>query len=211
MTRPRPINSSCVSAFLILITFPVHGQSGGERTLAAFLAGKTATYSSLHEPKSLGLEFSLQYPTSWVIKPGNRPHILAKIIAPQDEVITIIQVRAADVPFTEKDLDETFTVEGLKNMMEEGASYVTCDPSMRIEGLRAGYLEYTKTGKRVDLNLYMHTGTFVTCYKKYMIMVMFVIGNTDRSENATIDRRYAEYKGLFKAIFNSLVIQSIYR
>lgn len=198
---------------LILVVcyiLPSIAQTQEQVSLKEFLAGSTTKYYSKGEGKAYGLKINLKYPASWTSKEGERPHIVKKFEQPNGNVLGMLFINKGDAIFTESEIAEVMTTDGLKSIIPDYATYVSSNPNLKIEGLKAGSIEYTATNKRVDLTIYTHNLSYIFVYKQYLIMIQFYVSGTSDESNEQIDARYNEIKPLFPLIFNSIVIENLW-
>ena len=58
--------------------------------------------------------------------------------------------------------------------------------------------------------MYHHTIAYQFIYDKYFVQVQFGVLNEIGESNASVDKKFKEYKLLFYQMFNSIVIDNVW-
>jgi hypothetical protein len=188
----------------------VYSQTEETKSLNEYNSGKTEKYSSNGLGKSQGLKIHYKYPRSWKSIEGERPHVIRKFAQSDNYVLSILLVNKIEEEFTSQELNEFFTTEGLKTILPNGASYISSNPNLKIEGLKAGSIEFTNSATRMNRYFYSHNLNYVFIYKKYFVLVQFMVVNKPNESSSSVNERYNKIEPLFYQMFNSIVIDNIW-
>jgi len=178
------------------------------------ISGFKIIFQSKGHPKAKGLDFRIEYPRSWFAKEGIRPHVLQLITSENGRGLENIAILVKelplppDYPITEKDKDELFSVQGMKEMLPAGASLISALPII-LDRQKAGMIIFDSSQKRVDMNITTRSVHFVTLYKNKMIFIQGMVASKV-SNHATVQERYRRFEPLFKLVANSFVLLSQY-
>ena len=127
-----------------------------------------------------------------------------------DSIVLIVK----DIPLpqayriTEKELDDLFSPRSLKEMLPEGASFLSAKP-ITLDRREGGMLVFEQMQQRVDSTVKMRGLQFMTTYENKMILVQCLTGTVIGSLT-DLDERFRKIEPLFKLIGNSFVLQSQY-
>lgn len=204
------IMKNILIVIFILNLFSVKAQTAEEKSLNDYIDGKISKYSSKGEGKSQGLKINLSYPSSWEANDGERPHIVKKFQQSDGYVLALLFINKTDAIITESEILEVMTTEGLKSVIPVSGKYISSNSNLKIEGLKAGSVEYTDENKRVDITIYTHNLAYLFFYKQYLVMVQFYVTGSLNESHEQIDARFNRTKTLFPLIFNSVVIENIW-
>lgn len=192
------------------IIISAEAQTQEEVSISEYTSGKTIKYLSKGEGKSAGLKINFAFPESWSSKEGERPHIVRKFQQPNGYVLGLIFINKTEIEFTQSDIAEVFTAEGLKSIIPASGTYISSNNNLKIENLKAASIEYTDVNQRLDLIIYTHNLSYIFIYKQYLVMIQFFVsGNSDETKEQ-IDKRYNRIKAIFPLMFNSIVIENIW-
>jgi hypothetical protein len=203
------IKLKCTMLFVICILF-VNGQTTEEKSLTEFNSGQVKKFSSKGEGKSSGLKIQMKYPNSWQSIEGEHPHVVRKFAQSDDYVLAMILIFKQDKAFSQSEINEMFTDDGIKSMLPESATFITSNVNLKIEGLKAGSIEFTNNSRRMDRQFYSHSLYFTFVYKQYLVYVQFSVANKIGESNMSVNTRYQKIKPLFVQMFNSIVIDNIW-
>jgi hypothetical protein len=182
---------------------------------AEFAAGGKKRYRTSGHPKAKGVDLSLEFPKSWRAIEGDRPNVVQKLVSEAGrglEFVTIsIRALPSGVTFTNKDIDETFSADGLKDMAPAGARIIESRRT-KIDNQPAGYCVYLIADERANTKMLLRVQHYAVYYSGYLIFVSFSIGDLDR-ENAVrmIDNKARQFTPLFQLIANSIIIHNQYK
>lgn len=127
-----------------------------------------------------------------------------------DSIVLIVK----DIPLpqaysiTEKELDNLFSAQSLKETLPEGASFLSAKPAI-LDGRKGGMLVFEQMQQHVDSTVKMRGLQFMTTYKNKMILVQCLTGTVIGSLT-DLDERFRRIEPLFKLVGNSFVLQSQY-
>lgn len=161
-------------------------------------------------PKSQGLSFSIKYPSDWVVREGDRPHIVKKFISNNQEKIKsvcIVYVNDA-TPFYDKiDMhNETpsSTKEALKAFFRKPALHEF--KKVHIEGEKA--ILYIASGnvEQLGIDIYMKIITLNLMHKKKLINIQCTTAGESRLRH-NVDRTFDIMKNTIALrTLNSLIL-----
>ena len=180
-----------------------------------FSRGFVKKYETVNHPKAKGLSLEIKVPFSWKAREGNRPNIVQFFKGKNGygEATFAFQVRDFTPPkgmkITQKDLNELFSVKGLKDVVDENSTLIESKPIV-LEGQKGGMIIYDSVAERLDIKLKVRTLTYVTVYNNRMILLQFAVGNTEDKINETV-KEFNKNRPLFQLIANSLVILDKYK
>jgi len=181
-----------------------------EASLYEFINGKVYKYSSNGEGKSLGLKINLKYPMSWKSQEGERPHIVRKFTQSDGYANAIIYIEKTDNVFTEEEISEQLCTESMKNAANTLGTYISSSNNLKIEGLRASYVEYTATNQRMERVIFSYNLNYQFFYKNYYVGFMCGVPDKIGETKESVKSRYNKIKSLFTMMFNSIVIYNVY-
>lgn len=191
--------------FLVIVTFG--SQLFAETPAQQFLAGKTK-FSTAGHPKSKGISMTIEYPTTWTAKEGERPNIVQKFTSPGGQEMVGIMTKSIPIPagtkITEDELKEFFTPDEMKSLLPEVATFISAKPT-KIEGLPAGILEYSMRQERAGLSIDMQVVAFIFIHEATMVQVLCSVGGGS-DQAASFPKRMAEFMPLFTLMANSIVL-----
>jgi hypothetical protein len=183
-------------------------QTEEDKSIKEFNLGQTSKYSTLGLGKSQGLKIHFNYPKSWEAVDGERPHIVKKIVQPGGTVMAIIQIVQLDFESTQSEINQFFSNE--LQLMYPDYKIISVNNNMRIEGLRCGTVECTKSAIRANQNIYSHNFDFVTFYKNYQFSILFMVVDKVGESKEIVNDRFNKLKPLFSQMINSIVIDNIW-
>ncbi len=202
-------------AIATCISVDTYSQKSEEESVKEFAAGKRTKFSSNGEGKSKGLKVHMKYPKSWTSIEGDRPHIVRKFVQPDNYALALIFIQKAEKEFTQAEIDEVMTKEGLLSFVPKNGTLISSNPNLKIDLLKAGCVEYTMTTERVDKKVFMHALSYVVVYKDYILSIQFMVGDLNgfyatKDTEATVAKKYKILYPMFWEMFNSLVIDNLY-
>lgn len=180
-----------------------------------FTSGGKQKFSTKGNPKAKGVDLSLEYPKSWRAIDGDRPNIVQKFVSDSGRGLEFatISVRAlpAGVTPTKDDIDETFSPEGLKDMVPAGARIVESKRT-KIDGQPAGYCAYLLADERATLKMLLRVQNSVVYYRGHVVFVAFTIGDSDAKGSVEkVEARARQFASLFQLMANSVIIHNQYK
>lgn len=177
--------------------------------LQEILTGKTSTYITSNNPKSRGIDLSMKYPSSWMEKEGNRPHVLVKMRewAHSEMVMLLIFPLDEQGGLAEKSID--------RDMLQEfadgsGAKKILgIQSNINIDGISSGIVDLYTESNQLDGMVGMYTRSYIMIYNNSIIQIQ--CGVTDKladKSNQELADSFENSLILFKAIVNSVVIKN---
>jgi hypothetical protein len=179
-----------------------------------FTRGFKRTYRTKGHPKAKGADFQIEYPQSWRIKEGKRPNVIKLISSRNGRGLESILLMVKNIPLpsgykiTERELDDFFSPHELKDMVPNGASFISAQ-SIILDGQKGGMMVFDQTLQRIDQKLSFRNLQFITIYRNKMIFIQCMVA-TQTSNRDHLNTRFKRLEPLFKLVANSFVIQSKY-
>lgn len=162
--------------------------------------------------KSLGINLSLSYPSSWEAEEGIRPHIVRKFtgkghgsISPGFMII-IQDVTSWETAFLEADDWEEILYDATEEMIPVGASNISHGKT-KIDGEPAVWNKYYHEQERSGMRMGMFMLQYVTVYKGKMVMLQFSVGGRTE-DHLLLEDSFNAFLPLFQGIGNSVVIKN---
>lgn len=196
--------------FISLFSFHFVFSQSAEDIVQEFKSGLTNKYYSNGEAKSKGLKIQFKYPKLFNSKEGDRPHIIQKFFLESEGIYSLIVVNKMDNVASQNEILEAISASGLKSMLPTSANYISSNSNLKIEGLKAGSIEFTNNSQRMDLNIFSYNQHYLVIYKDYLISIQFYVTQKSEESKDDLQSRYKKLKPLFYGMFNSLVIENIW-
>ncbi len=191
--------------FLVLIAISSHLVAAPPAQ--DFLAAKSK-YATAGHAKAKGLVMTLEYPTSWTAKEGERPNIVQKFVSPSRLEMAAIITKALPLPagtkIPEQELKEFFTPTEMKEMLPEGATLIAAKAT-KIEGLPAGIMEYSMRQERAGMTADMRFVAFIFVHGTTMVQLQCSVV-APVAQSASLPQRMTEFMPLFTLMANSIVL-----
>lgn len=183
------------------------------RPAQEFADGFRTRFTSKGHPKAGTLDFTIDLPSSWRWKEGDRPHVVQNFIASGrpaagTELITVIDLNeepefAALPPGTKLDL----TKDDVAGMLPDGASLLELQMTT-LENRPAGLLTFDLIQDRLGTKLYTRSVMIITFSDHYMLMLS---GMAYGKDETALNRNWEIYKPVFLMIGNSYVDRHAYQ
>ncbi|TXB66185.1 hypothetical protein FRY74_06325 [Vicingus serpentipes] len=199
------MNSKCLLSFLCFIFIQTVWAQDSCEEYIEFKKGQYTKYNCKGEGSANGLNFSIKYPNTWILKDGDRPHIVKNIMGKLEGlVIYVNKLSESDLP--KEDVSEFFTLEGLKYIIgvDEFDSY---DLNQEIDGIRTACVYFNTNIKRLDTEIKSKNLVYLMIYKNYLIQLHFSVTAPPPFSNF-FEKKFKRYEGLFKLMANSFIINS---
>jgi len=174
----------------------------------------TKTYRTKDHPKAKGIDFQINIPQSWSQKEGERPNIVQKFRSENGKGLVSVMLLVNDFPLesdykiTDKELDELFSYDGLKEFVPERGRYISGKPII-IDSFKGGLLEFEQTVERLDMQIKIRGINFITLIDNKMIFVQCMLSGFPGKNNLNDERD--KFQTLFRLIGNSIIIQNQYK
>lgn len=194
-----------ITAFAYSITYIKVSAQDTINEFKEFTKGNYYQYSSNGEGKSLGIKFTVKYPTTWKSTEGDRPHIPQKFMGKYESLIIYIN-KINDTVFSQETVNLIYTREGLQQLLGVD-SFIKYDLNQQIDGIRAATAIFYAKTKRLDFEIFTKNLAYVMIYKNYIIKLHFIL-STNPSNKFLVDQQYKTYEPLFRLMANSFVLIS---
>ncbi|MBN2182244.1 MAG: hypothetical protein JW715_10045 [Sedimentisphaerales bacterium] len=176
------------------------------------IKGEWEKYSTKSHPKSEGLDISLEYPQSWRMEEGERPHIVQKFIGSSSgDLVPSCLILIRDQPlflklFPSKGLsDVMFTQENLKEMIPESGIFIESEQT-EYDGQRGAWMTYIIRNERAGMSVETYMLQHMFLYSgKLVLLQCSVSGITEDKE--LLEDAFNSYLPVFQMMANSIVIQ----
>lgn len=195
------------SSLLAINTFT---QSLEDKSLKEFNSGEINEFLSNGQGKSQGLKIHFKYPKSWKSIDGEHPHVIKKFSQSDNYAIAIILVNKQKEEFSQSEINEILTLEGLKSMIPSSGTFISANSNLKIEGLKAGSIEFFNSGQRIDREFHSFNLFYVFIYDQYLISIQFMVINKIGESKQSLNERYKKIGPLFHLMFNSIIIDNIW-
>jgi len=177
----------------------------------AYYNGEVSVYNSKGHTKAKGLEFSINYLTSWDKQEGNRPHIVQKftkeIGTMRIEYLVSIGLNEGE-KLTDREILETYN--NPNELIPKEATLISSNPSLKIDGEPACLLEYkiTRTAQQTaaEMPIEVYSYLYLIVYNNYTITIVFSVAGIPNGSK--VKEIYNDYKPFFRLIANSFIINS---
>jgi len=176
-----------------------------------FLAGYSKVMDLAGNPKAAGVSIRLQVPTSWRVKDGNHPRIVAVAISENGRGDAMIMVQtiplplAEDVVVTESELEEIFGNDSIKDILGKDFKVISSKRTT-LEALPSVTVECESRTSRLDLEICQRQTVHIILFKNKLIVLYCGVATPLASKNR-LAGLFDNYSPLLKLIANSLVIR----
>lgn len=175
--------------------------------------GFTNLFKTKGHTKSKNTDWQFKIPKSWKAFEGDRPNIIQKFISEYGTGKQAITVMVKDMPIikgytiTKEDLDELFTEKEMKDMVPDGAIYISFT-KMKFDGNIGGMLEYEQTIERLDYKFKFRTVQFSFIRNNKWHILSCNVSTENLDIDLTIEMK--KYLILYKLVANSIVVNDQY-
>lgn len=188
--------------FLLFFTFNSIGQDYSQD----WFNGKKLRYKTNGKEKSLGLNISIDYPDTWEVREGKRPHILNNIISPSSDnqaVNLVLQIKSIKDEEELRTLEQEIANPSVNSTLFSEEMTVFKASSIKIDGIEA-VLHVVAWHRKNDLtSVYMKAKSCFFIYKDKFVFVQISAGGTSEEQS---NQLYEKYNILFTSILNSIVV-----
>lgn len=167
----------------------------------AFASGQTtsnSTFDSTGNAKSMGIKFTLAYPSTWTAREGKRPHVLQMFVAPNPgEMFTVTVDEATLTP------SQLLTKEALTSLIPQGAAIVS-HTTTKLDGEACSMCEWTLTSERAGISFEQRVLAFFVPFQGKVITLAGTVGGV--AGKAELEDLYRKAKLRFQAIAATLYL-----
>lgn len=177
-----------------------------------FLQGYRRTFSTESHPKSKGVNFHIQYPSSWKAQEGRRPNIISVIKSENGRGGEMIMLLVEKIPVAEtekptaSELKELFSAPMMKQMLPSNAKLISSVP-IKLDGLPGATVTADIEEQRLDVIIKMRVLYYILLFKNNLIHIQCSVVLSGNESNM-LQVRFKHFEQLFRLIGNSLVVQS---
>lgn len=180
-----------------------------------FLDDYKYKYTANGSGKAKGVAFSIESPTTWKAKDGNRPNIVQKFVSENGKGLELLLVLIKEIPLqpgekiTEKDILEILNPKDIKDVLPDGSIYINSG-KLTLENLPGYWVHFKLNMSRVRNSVGMETIMYTIFYKNKMIQIQ---GQVTTSFNGKQMGRggLKKYEKLFDLMANSFVLPGMYK
>jgi hypothetical protein len=168
---------------------------------------KALNFSTKGHPKANGLNLTLKYPRTWVLREGNRPHMVQAFVdgRPPGVERCLLGIRDMGRVMSDSDVKEALAPTMLRSFVPAGSDILSLTPTT-LDGQPAAVVTVRYTQSSAGQPITIYSQDFTTFYLRSMITLGCSIGwRNDSPELADHFRKYST--SLFPMIANSIVIQ----
>lgn len=168
-------------------------------------------FSTAGHEKSKGLNMVIAYPNSWAAKEGEHPNIVQVFISDGGKGLESAMIITKNLPvpaggtLSERELAELFDPGAMKDMIPPGATFIDARPT-KIEGLKAGILEYSMELERAGATIALQTIQYMFVFSNVFVSVQFAVANGAPRDPRILNRQMAHAKPMFFRLANTIVL-----
>jgi len=174
------------------------------------LSAEKKAYSTLGHPKSQGLNISVKYPSVWVAKEGQRPHIVQKFTGSSTGsivpgcMIIIQELPSIGKIFLDGQMAEEIFAEGVKDYIPPGAVYID-GGTTKIDAEPGAWVKYYFEQETSGMKIGMYSLQYMLFYKGSMFALQCSIAGS-ASEKLILEDAFSSYLPVFQNIGSSIYI-----
>lgn len=163
-------------------------------------------FTSSKDPRAKGLDFSIEYPSSWTILEPDRPNVVKNIMSPSgSEILVILVKKMPGIPDREQLAmvrKIMSTAEGLPSISIKSRFLGGSDKTV-IDNLPASTLEYVSLNRVMETDVLARGLTYTILYEDYVVTLMFNAMDTDANR---ANAKYQANEFLFQRMAASFVL-----
>jgi hypothetical protein len=187
--------------------FPIAIVSAHPAQLAEVQASPTARFSAQGHPKSLGLDFTLQYPGSWRGAEGDAPDVVQKFLAANGTGSNCNVVVRDAAGASAAEIHASLQPTNAREMIPPGSELVGAQATS-LDGLPAIEIQLRQRPSVAGRSLEIRQVVFMTFYRQHTLSIVCTAGGATAGE---ADARYATYLAVFRTIAGSIVFPDQHR
>jgi hypothetical protein len=176
--------------------------------MADLLANRAKKFISDGSGNSLGLKFSVKYPSAFQSIEPRHPHVVANLTNNTNCSYVVLVQKLASTP-TDADKKMGCSSEVLKANIPKGSFYLTSQSGIKIDGEAACFVEYylvrnINSGSETNV-FYFYNRNYSIYYKDYLITITCGVYAKDKSSSIAL---FNSYKGFFALVMNNFILLS---
>jgi clan AA aspartic protease (TIGR02281 family) len=183
-----------------------------DRPHGEFLAGFTTLFKTKGHPKSKGTDWQIRVPKSWRAEEADRPNIIQKFLADQDDTNQSIMLMVLPFPEghppTKAELDELFTDKGSRSIVPEKGKFISFT-KMTLDNNIGGMLVYEQTTSRMDFTITVRMAQFMFIKATKIYVLQGTVGADNHETDLSLEMQ--KYLPLYRLVANSIVVNDQYR
>jgi len=180
-----------------------------------FLIGYKNIFRTKAHPKAHGLDIQVEYPKSWKLREGKRPHVVQFFRSQNGHGAVMMSLLIQSLPdevakeLTNEDLKTLFADKNeIESMAPEGAKVLN-SKSIVLDNQNGAMLVFEIETQRLDLKQKMLSHQYMTMYDKKFIILNLAARDT-KGDTEGLNEIFQKHEKLFWLIANSLIIQNQY-
>jgi len=176
-----------------------------------FFDGFRQRYKTDGAGKSLGLRFHLQLPRSWLIKEGERPHVVQKWVSEGgtglSNIILMVQDTGGETP-GRAEMDQFVRSGEIRESVPDGSKYI--DGGAFSQEKSAGYwIDMAMPQERAGMKMYSRGRMYLLFFRGKAVSVMCMATSAEKEE-AKVTAAAVKLNPLCQQIMNSVVLDQAY-
>ncbi|MBL0041651.1 MAG: hypothetical protein IPP28_11550 [Xanthomonadales bacterium] len=175
------------------------------------MSEKRASYTSVGNPKAVGVEVSFDYPASWGGADGKRPNTLYQVTSEGGRGFELCNLVIKGIPVgttvTPQDVDELFDPLGLRDFTPDGGKFIS-GAKTTIDGQPAAWVNFFHEIDTAGIRIRSIEITYITYFDNKLIFFSCSVGESARKPVEELQVWYKAYFPLFQQMANSIVIHS---
>jgi hypothetical protein len=176
-----------------------------------FFDGFRQRYKTDGTGKSQGLRFHLQLPRSWLIKEGERPHVVQKWVSEGgtglSNIILMVQDTAGETP-GRAEMDQFVRSGEIRESVPDDSKYL--DGGAFSQEKSAGYwIDMAMPQERAGMKMYSRGRMYVLFFRGKAISVMCMAASAE-SEEVKVTAAAVKLNPLCQQVMNSVVLDQAY-
>jgi hypothetical protein len=207
--------------FIIIIVFSsteLFAQSSIQDDFKNFRAGNKSKFSTVGHPKSRGLNIQIEFPSSWIKKQGERPHIVQTFSSSEDGGIAkVATLSITPVPselknFSDKDIAENlFKPEFAESILPENSKLIVANPT-KYDGESGILVYYVTQMSRSGANFASIVVSHRFLYQRHAVDFTIAYSMLITSTQKQISQQQSDsFLGLAIQMGNSIVLFDKYK
>jgi len=174
------------------------------------LAAEKKTFSTFNHPKAHDLNISIQYPSLWVAKEGQRPHIVQKFTGSSTGhlvpgcMIIIQELPSIGKILLDGQMAEEIFSEGVKDYIPTNAVYID-GGTTKIDAEPGAWVKYYFEQETSGAKVGMYSLQYMLFYKGSMFALQCSVAGS-ASEKLILEDTFSSYLPVFQNIGNSILI-----
>ncbi|MAQ95716.1 MAG: hypothetical protein CMM84_19590 [Rhodothermaceae bacterium] len=170
--------------------------------------GYRETFRTQDHPKSKGVDFQIEIPTSWSVSDGRRPNVIAVFESENGRGLESALLMVKELPVDPVELQGVTGADLIgEGFAEAGGGTLLGATPIRLDGLEGWRAAYELEERAMDRVIRLRTVNYTVLFQNYFVMVQCMVGE-DPESSSDMEGRIERFIPLFELIAASLVVQS---